>query len=374
MKNITIVTSGHPPFDERIFWKFAQSFKNNGHSVTIICSTMDISKEEEGIKLKGFNEENISKREKINKLLAYVSESIPDIIICCEPVTIIAASKFRKKNKAVKVIADITEWYPENVAYKYSFLKRQLIFFFLYFFNIFAVNRADALIIGEEGKKKRYDLIAPTKKKIIIGYYPVLKYFKNIPTVIHSEFVFCYAGLISFERGIKNLIRAASRVAKRHPYMVIRVKLLGKFQDAGEQREFITFAESFKNLKIEYAGWTSYDKIYDHLKDVHLCFDLRVKNFIYNNSLPIKIFEYMAAGKPFIFSDIRPIREEIPQYEYCGQLVNPKDITEIAEAAEKYLKDRELMSIHSRNGRMIIEKGKNWEMESVKLIDFIHRI
>jgi glycosyltransferase involved in cell wall biosynthesis len=373
MKNITIITSGHPPFDERIYWKFARSFRENGWNTVILCSTMEINQESEGVLLHGFNGENLSKREKINKFISSLEEFKPDVIICCEPLTIIAAARYRKVNKTTKVIADITEWYPENVASKYPYPQRLLKFIFLYLFNIYTVNKADALIIGETAKKKRYDLIAPFKKKEIIGYYPVVKYFKYSLPELYSEFVLCYAGLISFERGIKMLVRAASEIAKRHPYLKIKVKLVGKFQYSSEEEEFSTFTKQYKNVNVENAGWTSYDKISDYLQDVHLCFDLRIRNFIYKNSLPIKVFEYMAAGKPFIYSDIKPIREEL-NFEYCGHLVNPNNLKEICETAEKYLKDRELLSIHSRNGRMIIEKEKNWERESVKLISFINQI
>jgi glycosyltransferase involved in cell wall biosynthesis len=374
MNNICIVTSGHPPFDERIYWKFACSLKENGYTTTIISSTLDISKDEEGIYIQGFNGENLSKSEKINKLKAYLTEFQPDYIICCEPLTILAARAYQKQQKNnTKVIADITEWYPENVSSKLSFPKRFFVFLMLYLFNIYAVNQADALIIGEEGKKKRYDFIAPFKKKVIIGYYPVLKYFHYSLPDINTDYVLCYAGLISFQRGIKTLLKAASGLASRHPYLNIRVKLLGKFQSADEQREFLVFSGQFKKITVEYAGWTSYDKISDHLRDVHICFDLRIRNFIYNNSLPIKIFEYMAAGKPFIYSDIQPIKDEI-DYDYCGQLVNPYSINDITEAAEKYLKDRNLLAIHSRNGRMMIENDMNWEKESEKLIDLIRHV
>jgi glycosyltransferase involved in cell wall biosynthesis len=371
MKKICIVTTGHSPFDERIYWKFALSLKEHGFNISIICSTMDISKEENGVYIKGFNGENINKREKINKLKKYISDFQPEIIIACEPVAILAASEYRSKNK-VKVIADITEWYPENVAFKYPSIKKYISYYPLYFFNAWAVNKADALIIGEKGKKERYDFLAPFKEKIIIGYYPVLKYFTYSPRAVEDEFVLCYAGLISFERGIKTLIKAASELAIRNPGVKVKVKLLGKFQSSYEQKEFLKFADGFNQIKIEYAGWTTYDKISDNLKDIHICFDLRIRNFIYNNSLPIKIFEYMAAGKPFVYSDIDPIKKEF-NYSLCGQLVNPDDLNEITAAAEKYLKDSELLLEHARNGRKIIEEDKNWERESLKLIEFISR-
>ncbi len=87
MKKICIVTSGHPPFDERIYWKFALSLQNSGFITFVICSTMNIDAEENGIIFKGFNDENLSKREKINKLKELLHDCEPDLIICCEPLT-----------------------------------------------------------------------------------------------------------------------------------------------------------------------------------------------------------------------------------------------------------------------------------------------
>jgi len=54
-KKICILTSGHPPFDERIFWKFGNSIKNAGYDVSIICSTQNIIKEVDGINIIGFD-------------------------------------------------------------------------------------------------------------------------------------------------------------------------------------------------------------------------------------------------------------------------------------------------------------------------------
>ncbi len=101
-----------------------------------------------------------------------------------------------------------------------------------------------------------------------------------------------------------------------------------------------------------------------------ICFDLRKRNFIYRNSLPIKIFEYMACGKPFIYSDITPIKEEL-EYNKYGYLVNPRNEIEIVNAIEKYLEKPDIAVQHSLNARRVIEDGKNWENESEKTDNFI---
>ena len=40
-KRICLVTSGHPPMDDRIFWKFSKSLSEAGYSVTYASITED---------------------------------------------------------------------------------------------------------------------------------------------------------------------------------------------------------------------------------------------------------------------------------------------------------------------------------------------
>jgi glycosyltransferase involved in cell wall biosynthesis len=240
--------------------------------------------------------------------------------------------------------------------------------------NIVLNNLSDALIIGEITKQRRYDFISPYKRKIIIGYYPVLRFFEYSPPEFDGKnFTLCYAGLVSFQRGIKTLVEIANLLAEKIKNINIKIKIIGKFQSSVEENEFNELIKESINITIEKAGWTEYNNISNLIKNVDICFDLRDRNFIYNNSLPIKIFEYMAAGKPFIFSDINPIRNELGEIN-CGFLVDPNDKKEIAQKIEEYIFNSELLKQHAKNGRAIIENGKNWEKESEKLISFMEQL
>jgi glycosyltransferase involved in cell wall biosynthesis len=253
-------------------------------------------------------------------------------------------------------------------------LKKVLAYILLTFLNTCLTNLADALIIGEITKQRRYDLICLFKKKIIIGYYPVHGLFKYSPPQFDGKnLTLCYAGLVSFQRGVKTLVEIARMLAERHKNINIKIKIVGKFQSPVEEKEFDDIASKSTNIKIEKSGWTEYSNISNLIKDADICFDLRERNFIYNNSLPIKIFEYMAAGKPFIFSDIRPIRKELGEIT-CGFLVDPADKEEIVKKVEAYISTPALLKQHSENGRKIIENGKNWECESEKLISFLEQL
>lgn len=373
-KRICLLTSGHPPFDERIFWKFGQSLNEFGFSVSIFCSTEKINKSYNGISIFGFDGYSYNKKKKIDSFYDLLNQFKPELIICSEMLPIFAALKFKKNNGNTKIIMDITEWFPENVAFKFNGVKRWIKYLQLLLPYFYILQKVDHLIIGEDSKKKRYNIFARSKPKSIIGYYPVIKYFNyKKPDLAKEEIILGYAGAITFERGIINLLRASVSVANRIPKKKFKLLLFGKFTYQNEEVEFRQKTSSINNLEVEFADWTDYDKMSSIIERMDICFDLRERNFIYRNSLPIKIFEYMACGKPFIYSDIKPIRNEI-NFDKYGFLINPDDESEILGAIENYLNKPDLANQHSINSRRLIEENKNWESESKKLIELVNKL
>jgi glycosyltransferase involved in cell wall biosynthesis len=369
-----LVTSGHPPFDERIFWKFGTSFIEAGFSVSIICSTQEINRVVDGISVTGFDGVSLPKKKKIEIFCNLINQFNPDLVICSETLPVFAALKFRKLNQPTKIILDITEWFPENVAFKYSGLKRWIKYSQLLLPYFYVLQKVDHLIIGEVSKKKRYDFLAISKPKTIIGYYPVLKYFNyNKPDLLKEEIILGYAGVITFERGIKNLLNVCKSITGKYFQKKFTLLMFGKFTYQKEEIDFKQIVSTTNNLAVEFVDWTDYDKMSSVIERMDICFDLRIRNFIYSNSLPIKLFEYMACGKPFIYSDIKPIRDEI-DYEKYGFLVNPDNDSEIINAIESYLNNPKLAEVHSINARKLIEENKNWESESKKLIDLVNKL
>jgi glycosyltransferase involved in cell wall biosynthesis len=368
------VTSGHPPFDERIFWKFGKSLNNTGYSVSIFCSSKEIDKVVDGVDIKGFDGVNYPKNKKINVFYNLIARFNPDLIICSEMLPVFAALKVKKQNPNTKIFLDITEWFPENVAFKFTCFKRWLKYLQLLVPYIYILRKVDQLIIGEVGKRKRYDFLVRSKPKTLIGYYPVLKYFRHkAPDLSKESIVLGYAGVITYERGILNLLKAALSIAIKYPNRKIKLLLFGRFTYQNEEDDFKLKISSLNNLETEFVGWTDYDKMSLVIERMDLCFDLRERNFIYRNSLPIKIFEYMACGKPFIYSDIKPIKEEL-EYKKYGYLVNPENEIEVVEAIEYYLNNPEIAIQQSLNARKLIEENKNWKNESSKLVQLINKL
>jgi len=371
-KKIVILTSGHYSLDERIFYKFGKTLIKNNYNVTIISSLEELKLKKFNININSFNSENLSKGQKISRFLKLIFNEKPDIIICCEPITIIAARKYKKKVlKNVTIISDITEWYPENIVLKKTGLNKIISYFILFLFNIYSTNLANKIIIGEIYKKKRYDIIAPFKEKKIIGYYPPLDMFQySSPKLNSKKLTICYTGIISKERGINNVINSVTFLAERNLNSNFVLKIIGKFNTENDKIKLLENFKCIKNVQLLLFDWIDYTEFSSILSDVDVCLDLREKNFIYNNSLPIKIFDYLACGKPFIYSDIKPLMKESFVTE-CGFLVKPDNINEVVEKLELYLNDKNLLIRHSQNARRLFENEFNWEYIENKLIEFL---
>ena len=374
-KKIAILTSGHNPFDERLFYKFARTFKNNNFNTAIFCSTQNIDETKDEITIKGFTSENLNKRHKIHKFCELLIEFKPDIIICAEILPILAANKYKKElNKICKIVYDLTEWYPENYYSKLPAIVYYSIYPILYLFQYNTIQKVDGIIFGEQRKIQRFNLLAPTKKKKLISYYPLLKYFEySKPQFSGKKLTLCFSGLLNEDRGILRFVNSVKLFSESHPEITITVKLIGKFTEQEIKEEVISQIESIQNCELKLIEWLPYYGISESLKDVDICFDLRENSFVYNNSLPIKIFEYMACGKPVIYSNI-PAVKDIFKDDEIGYFVNPNDTNEIVRKIENYIIDNSLLKKHSDKGRELVEEKYNWERIENELVSFIKEL
>lgn len=370
-KKVIIVSSGHPPLDERIFWKFGLTLQKNGYGVNIVSSYEELKTVKENVNISSFNGDNISKKEKINRFYLHIKDYCPDIIICCEPLPILAANKFRNEKKECKIISDITEWYPHQSHFEnHSGLIRIIKYLYHFIFNIYATNLADHLFIGEELKAKLYKIIAPFKKRTIIGYYPPKRIFKYYPVKLKdNEINLCFCGLFTTDRGFDRILELTKLLSNRLLETKINLILVGKFANNKDRKKIHSLNEN-KNARVILREWTSYDLYNSQLADADICLDLRSKTKVLNRSLPIKVFDYMASGKPVIYSNVDAFYQ-LPEVADFGHLVDPDDYTTTTKIIVDYLNNPAKLIGHSKNARKLFEEKYNWELMEERLLSVI---
>ena len=372
--NIAIITSGHPPFDERIFYKLGQSIKKAGYYVSIICSTQLIEEEVDEIFVKGFDGERLNKSDKVAEFVTELKNISPQLVICCEPLTILASYKYKRShNKKLKIISDVTEYYPfQNTLNRYRGLFRVYQYLRYFVFNIYASNLVDFIFVGEEAKAQLYKKIAPNKKKMIVGYYPPKSYFHpSSPSYDGKTFTLGFTGDLSKERGFERFINLVISLANKFPEKNFKAKIIGRKTSSSDL--LIHNLKKLSNISVIEKDWVDYKLFSNELSDVDVCIDLRDKNIIFNRSLPIKIFDYMACGKAVIFSNLDSFKF-FPEVNKFGLLIEPDDINGAIEKVSLYLNDKDKLIADSQIAGKLFEEKYNWELISKKMLNVINQL
>jgi glycosyltransferase involved in cell wall biosynthesis len=104
---------------------------------------------------------------------------------------------------------------------------------------------------------------------------------------------------------------------------------------------------------------------------IGLALDAAVRHRI--NALPIKLFEYMAAGLPIVASDLPNTRAVIARAR-CGLLVPPGDATAFANAISRLLDDEDLALEMGEAGAKAFRNEYNFEAETQKLLSLYREL
>jgi glycosyltransferase involved in cell wall biosynthesis len=89
----------------------------------------------------------------------------------------------------------------------------------------------------------------------------------------------------------------------------------------------------------------------------------------FQEALPVKMFEYMAAGLPVIASDF-PLWRTIIDGEKCGILVDPLDPQALASTMSWILEHPAEAAEMGKRGRAAVRERYNWESEARALLGF----
>lgn len=371
---ISFLTSGHYPLDDRIFHHMAKSLAGKGHTVQIVSSKEDRNETSEGISVNSFDGALSGKREKIKEFSFRLHLFKPSVIICSEPLTILAARRCTNESvQSVKIFYDITEWYPSrrNLAV-HKKIFRWFVFIKLLFFNFAASAKTDYFIFGEWYKSRPYRLLFPWKKFIYTTYYPDLKYIRyTVPELKEGTIRLFYAGKICRDKGYLNFLNVVNRISQMKKELRIEVMITGWYEDQGDYEEFNEIlGSSFNNITISVTGKQDFLHFTGTAGNTDIFLDLRSSGFENNFSLPIKLFYYAAAGRPVIFSDLKAIRKEIDISGF-GYSVNPENYDEIAAFILSYTENRDLYYRHCQAARDIALQKCNWHKIEPDFIRFI---
>ena len=117
---------------------------------------------------------------------------------------------------------------------------------------------------------------------------------------------------------------------------------------------------------VEYLGWLERKDVSRLLGEIRAGLVVLCPTDSYVDSLPIKLFEYMAAGIPVVASDF-PVWRSIIEPHACGLLVDPTDVNAISKAMAWILSHPDEAQLMGVRGRAAVQQQYQWDHEARKL-------
>lgn len=203
----------------------------------------------------------------------------------------------------------------------------------------------------------------PSDRTILVRNYPLLEELSRPYSTPMADRPrdFAYVGYISEVRNIYGMVRAVGRTDPP-----ARLRLVGSFAVPETEKAARDMPE-WQNTWFQ--GWMSRDGVASVLGDVRAGLVLLKPIPHEMVTLPIKLFEYMAAGVPVIASNF-PLWRKIVEEAACGLLVDPDDLDAIVRAMQWILDHPEEAQAMGRRGRERVETVYNWNSEASALVEF----
>lgn len=275
----------------------------------------------------------------------------------------------------VPLIADLHENYPEAIkAYPTSWKGKSvkpLIVKRWKKMEKSSVAQADRVITVVDEAKQHYvsDCGVSPEKITVVMNTEDLDYFYSLPIKqeivkkYESHFVISYVGGFGHHRGIQTAILAMPKILSEIPSA--RLILVGSGANEAELKE-LAKAEKVEQA-VEFTGWQPFDLVPSYIVASKICLIPHIASGHTNSTIPHKLFQYMAMGKPAVVSSARPL-ERIVNETGAGLVYPSGDTQALAEAVITIYRDGDLATNLGRAGKKAVKTKYNWKAEGEKLV------
>lgn len=356
-KKVVIILLLHNPDDCFFQYNLAFSLRNSG-MLCDVYSACDDHMEEPDKHTFSFDGANWSLEERANYMKKLLADKHYDLAICDTPLAVVMAHPY-----APKVVYYVTEWYPSKKNLRpIKRWKRPFKFLILAFASVWAGLCADAFLFGEYHKAIPFRLLFFWKKYLYLPYYPRLDIFSPFSAITDTEpFTILYAGPLTAEKGWERIKKLCAALTQSCPQQKWQLLVLS---DAREE------LKSMENFTVTFSPYVSVRRFCQIITYSNICIDVRDKDIENTRCLPVKLFYYLAAGRPVIYSNLKAIRRVVPEI-INDSLVEPDEIERVAQTIVRLATNRDTYKKLCLRNRKLAEDKYNWNVLTDSFMHFI---
>ncbi len=354
---IVHMTSAHPAFDVRIFYKECRTLAQAGYEVTLIAPH-DRDELADGVWIKAVPRPK-SRAERLTRTVWQVFREAarqPASVYHFHDPELLVAAAILKIIKGRAVIFDVHEDYP-LVALRREWIPRPIRF--LAFTGVWLGLRIllpffDAVVAATDS----IALSLPHSRTVTV------RNFADMPTEAaegtREGNLLIYAGSVMREMGVHYFLDAFVRMSQRLP---VRLRLIGAAPYSN------SFEEELQRCPPETVEVLPRMRHEDALRmmvggTLGLCLNLPLPG---SDGLPTKLFEYMAMGLPVVGADLPTIRKIIEDTG-CGIVVDFRNPQEVADQIVELLQNPGALEQMRRKGREAFARTYQWRTQAPALL------
>lgn len=363
MKKIVHLTSAHARYDTRIFIKMCSSLAASGYDVYLVVADGKGDECKNGVNVIDVGARTGGRLSRMTKTVGRVFDVAKtlsaDIYHLHDPELIPIGLKLKKLGKKVifdsheDVTADILDKPYLNVAI------RHLISIIYGSYEKYACRQFDAVVAATPFIRDKFLRI--NSCSVDINNYPLIGELLTgeISDWSKRASQVCYIGGIVQNRGVREIVKSLELTTN-----CVKLQLAGNFNNSSIESEIKEY-QSWK--LVDELGFLDREGVKGVLSSCLAGLVTLYPTIPYINSLPVKMFEYMAAGIPVIASNF-PLWREIVEGNECGLCVDPLDVKAIAAAIDFIINHPERAMQMGEKGREAVMMRYNWHVEEAKLL------
>ena len=194
-------------------------------------------------------------------------------------------------------------------------------------------------------------------------YHPINKYEsrKDIGLDLNSKIVL-YSGALREGRGVNKVIEIAM-IKKDTQFLIF----------GGRDKKRLNFLKhrSKDVSNIHFFGFVKKDKLKKYMDAADIFIMPHQKNCdIIKFTSPLKMFEYLAMGRPIVASEF-PVFKEVLRNDFNALLVKPESQNDFAKKIDVLFNDKNKYNFLSKNA-IILSKEYSWEKRAVNILKAIN--
>lgn len=360
-KKIVHLSTAHPATDNRIFRKECTAMADAGYNVTLVAQ--DTKATFTGPVQHHPLPHYTSRLQRVIRgpfsawrALRHIR---PDLIIGHDPELIPLLVVYRSTHRGTKLVYDAHEHLPKQIASKtyIPHALRPVLTRAARALEVMADRYLDSIIVATPHIEESFS----PEKRVLVQNFPWLRDFPAptaYPTTQPARV--CYVGGLSRDRGIETMIKLPERTS-----MNVQLDLAGP-----------TASDALPGVNapgVNYFGVLTPDQVPALIANCSIGLALLRPLPNYLESQATKIFEYMAAARPFIASDFASWEAQFAPFA-CGLFVDPEDADAAAEAIDQLTSNPDGAKEMGLRGRDAVEQKFNFENEARALLDMVDRL